>query len=279
MYRDSKIDTFEASTPGPNLLVFGGIDGKGKSGVDAIEHFSYLMDEGLLYLSKGSLTLACGNVQALRKGKSYISHDMNKLFHDQEVSEDCMNTQEYIRAQVLKALFVGKDAFLDLHSLEMDSPDMIFAEAYSLGLAMASGVEFVVTDPKMFIAKKGTPEYFASSLGIKVLTFYAGSQGMLPRRDSAYKMIANFAAYYEVCDFAKFGGESKVLEIQDEIVKSTEFDSLLCDLNNLERVNSGSLVVDSPMSYTAKEDGYLLFPVDPANISVGERIALFATEV
>lgn len=79
-----KIGTYGGFTPGPLLIVFGGVHGNEPAGIQAIEDVFRILshasahDAGFLF--KGTLIGLVGNLQAYQAGKRFILKDLNRAW-------------------------------------------------------------------------------------------------------------------------------------------------------------------------------------------------------
>jgi len=269
-----KVYRCESGVEGSNLLVFGGIHGDEPCGVYAIERFMQEINDGKWELLNGSITFAYGNLEALAQKKRYVDYNMNRMFGLLEVS---LESVEYERVRMLETLFDGKDAFLDLHSASSQAPDFMMAEKIAFDLACSLGPSFVVSGWEKFADVGGDTECFANSLGIPGMTYEAGQHDDPLALENAYKLLLRFLAVHEVIDYKFKSLGSRCMTLTEVILKKSENDKWLIDLENLMFVKKGTqlLELDSEI-FVAPYDCYLVFPTACERCVVGEELVLLA---
>ena len=79
-------------------------------------------------MSRGSLTLARANEQAIAAERRYVKHNMNRMFREDYGSEIDKNSYEFRRTQELKTVLERCDYFLDFHSAPIADVPFLVAE-------------------------------------------------------------------------------------------------------------------------------------------------------
>jgi predicted deacylase len=112
-----RIHTFASLTPGPRLLVLGGVHGDEVSGTLGIERILAELDGGALRLQRGELTLVpVANPLARRRLQREGERNLNRLFRPSEQPAD----YEARITNVLAPLIARHEVLLDLHSFQSE---------------------------------------------------------------------------------------------------------------------------------------------------------------
>ena len=278
MFKKS-IYNFNSGLKGPNMLIFGGIHGNEPSGVYAIEKLVSDLISNQIQLIRGSLTLAIGNLQALKINKRYVDRDMNRMFLDQNFDQ-FSDSVEFERVKFLKSLFEGKDVFLDLHSASSKSYDFLISEPECLDLASKLNASYVLTGWSDFgddIA--GDTENYGNSLGIQSLTYEAGQHVDPKCIENSYDMILKLMSVYNMIDFDFKPNQSNILKLSELHLKKDESQRFEVPIENFLHVSKGQMIVNGENPIIAKNDSYLIFPVDPSNIKIGEELCFLAEKM
>ena len=278
MFKKS-LHNIDSGVMGPKMLIFGGIHGNEPSGVNVIERFVSDLVSNQIQLLRGSITLAIGNLNALQKNQRYIDKDMNRMFVDDNF-ESFSDTTEFERVKFLKSLFKGKDVFLDLHSASSKSHDFLIAEPECLDLAAKLNSSYVLTGWSDFgddIA--GDTENYGNSLGIQSLTYEAGQHVDPLCVDNSYEMILKLMSVYNMIDFDFTTNQANILRLSELHLKTDESQRFEVPLENFLFVSKGQMVINGENPIVAKKDSYLIFPVDPSNIKIGEELCFLAEKI
>lgn len=131
---DREIGRYGDPEQGPTLVIFAGIHGNEPSGIFALKHiFSVLENKAPIF--KGFFTALAGNKPALEKGERYIKHDLNRVWHEdnlskiineESISEDILpDVREQFKIyNHIKRIFKNHKPpyyFVDLHTTSSDS--------------------------------------------------------------------------------------------------------------------------------------------------------------
>ena len=112
-----RIHTFASLTPGPRLLVVGGVHGDEISGTLGIERILGELDAGTLQLQRGELTLVpVANPLARRRLQREGERNLNRLFRPSEQPVD----YEARITNALAPLIARHEVLLDLHSFQSE---------------------------------------------------------------------------------------------------------------------------------------------------------------
>lgn len=270
---------FDSGLLGPNMLVFGGIHGNEPSGVQAIERFVADLVSNNIQLLRGSITLAIGNINALQQNQRYLDKDMNRMFVDENF-ENFSDTIEFERVNFLKSLFPGQDVFLDLHSASSKSYDFLISEPHCLDLASKLNASYVLTGWSDFGSDiAGDTENYGNSLGIPSLTYEAGQHVDPLCVDNSYEMILKLMSVYEMIDYNFVVKQPNILKLSELHLKVDENQNFEVPIQNFLPVLKGQIVINGVNPIIAKNDSYLIFPVDPSKIKIGEELCFLAEKI
>jgi len=278
MQYTNDVISFDSGVDGFNLLVFGGIHGNEHSGVKAILKFIDLLNNNEISILKGKVTFAFGNLEALKVNKRYLDKDMNRMFVDDNF-EQFKDLKEYKRVEFLKSLFKGNHAFLDLHSATNPTEDFLLAEAHSLDIAKNLSPSFVVSGWENFASVTGDTETYAASIGLKSMTYESGQHDDLKSIENSFNMICKFLANFGVIKFNFNKSDPICLNLFEIFIKTSDSQILAKDFSNFSFVKKNELIINGDQPIYAPVDGYLVFPVDPSKIKIGEEICFIANTV
>jgi len=74
------ISSYSGATPGPHILILGGIHGDERCGVIALSHLKFELEQKVISLKAGRVTLVplC-NPAAYQKNQRFIKHNLNRV--------------------------------------------------------------------------------------------------------------------------------------------------------------------------------------------------------
>ncbi len=173
-------------TPGPNVIVLGGVHGDEKVGVEVIRRLLsdfelQNQESGKTYGREeisGNLFLGFGNPKAIERGTRAAEDgpDLNRSFQEAELAATPSDgdTYDLIRARELSPLLGQADFLFDIHNTYspsvpfvcMGNDNKYHKEFYSL-----LPVQYVLTDPDNILPQDvgkndlGTTDYFVNSFG------------------------------------------------------------------------------------------------------------------
>lgn len=143
--------TFEASAPGPHVMLTAVVHGDELCGAIALDH---LFRENLRP-ARGKLTLGFANVDAFHsfdpaqpRESRYLDEDFNRLW-DVATLEGDRDSAELRRAREIRPLVAKADFLLDIHSMQHATAPLMMAGPLPKGRTLARGVgipETVVSD-------------------------------------------------------------------------------------------------------------------------------------
>ncbi|MGF1609481.1 MAG: succinylglutamate desuccinylase/aspartoacylase family protein, partial [Kiloniellales bacterium] len=146
------VHSFEATRPGPHVLVSGLVHGNEICGAIALDR---LLDE-VVRPQRGRLSFAFVNLAAYARfdparptASRFVTEDFNRLWSparldaaDDAADGGAKDHVELHRARELRPLIQSVDLLLDLHSLQQLSPPLILSGPHPKGVALARRVGF-----------------------------------------------------------------------------------------------------------------------------------------
>jgi len=147
------ISSFEASRPGPHVMISAVVHGNEPAGAVAID---WLMREKIRP-SRGTLTLAFMNVDAYLRydpndpnATRWVDEDFNRVWA-QDVLDGDRDSSELRRARKVRPVVASVDYLLDIHTMQHLAPPVMMAGWLDKGVALArrAGV------PELIIADRG----------------------------------------------------------------------------------------------------------------------------
>lgn len=271
---EKKVFYLAAKNPGKNLLVFGGIHGDEPCGIYAINRFMNELENGTWTLKNGSITFAYGNLDAIKAQTRYVDYNMNRMFGLPAVGRDSI---EYDRVRFLETLFIGKDAFLDIHSALSKAPDFLLAEKISLKTAKQIGASYLVSGWENFSDVGGDTECFANSLGVAGMTYEAGQHDDPIALENAYQVLLRFLSIHGLIEYEFKIEPVSQLFLSEVILKKSETDKWLIDIENMKFIKKGTPILElDTVVYEALYDCNLVFPTPVTKTKVGEELVFLA---
>ncbi len=188
--------------PGPHVVMFCGIHGDEVSGIHAIEKVLFDFFGGTRTLSRGSLTLARANEQAIAAERRYVKHNMNRMFREDYGSEIDKNSYEFRRTQELKTVLEGCDYFLDFHSAPIADVPFLVAEQKAVAFYRKLGISRIMTGWSKFSsgAIGGDTENYANARGAMSATLESGSHFDKASNDVAYAAAISLLSLLEMIE-------------------------------------------------------------------------------
>jgi predicted deacylase len=140
------VQSFEASRPGPHVLVTALVHGNEICGAIALD---LLLREGIRPL-RGRLSFVFANIAAYERfdaeapsASRYVDEDFNRIWSPSRLDGADVNA-ELIRARELRPLIESTDLLLDLHSLQQGDAPLILCGPLDKGRALARRVGYPV---------------------------------------------------------------------------------------------------------------------------------------
>lgn len=150
---------------GPSLLVIGGMHGNEATGIEVVAR----LRDVPLPIERGTLTVALGNIEAIKRGERFIDgKDLNRYFTDEHVEESSEGSTEEKRAQLLAALIRESEVVLDIHSTNRPSVPFISSKIDGVHERFYRwfGYENVLEDPNYVLAgERATVDEYADAMG------------------------------------------------------------------------------------------------------------------
>ncbi len=169
------IGHLKGGNKGPTMVFFGGIHGNEPSGEKAIEIVFQKLKKEIMPL-KGSIYGIRGNVMALKLGKRFLDHDLNRLWTEKRMEEIFNKSEDQLLREerellaishVLKTILdtePGPFYFIDFHTTSSETPPFItindalinrkFARLFPVPIVL--GIEEYLEGPLLsYINQKG----------------------------------------------------------------------------------------------------------------------------
>ncbi len=261
--------------PGPTVTIFGGVHGNERVGLSVIQMLLSEMAAGNVLA--GTLKVALGNLDAIEKNVRFIQKDLNRCFGTPKGS-----TSEEIRAQALKCVIAGSDAFIDIHStikpsdpfiggLTLDHP-LMKQILPNLGIQnLMTGVGWGSPTSEPIYA-----DTFAQSMGALGLTVEAGG---IDNPDTLL-IIERIRHALQTLGVLKGTPTGKLIHEFDysnayeNIVAQPGF-SFEKDFQNFEFLSAGTTYATYPDKALAVDrDSQIVFPKSKANLVIGSEAGI-----
>ncbi|MCB0282210.1 MAG: succinylglutamate desuccinylase/aspartoacylase family protein [Calditrichaeota bacterium] len=286
---EREIGRFGDPQKGPTIVVFAAIHGNEPSGVFALhEVFSKL--KRLTVLFHGNIVALCGNHQALKNGKRYIRHDLNRIWEKENLDRiknngnggvsvaDEMSEQDYIYHRIEDIFKNHKPPFyfIDLHTTSSDSVPFItlndtlrnreFAMHFPLPIIL--GIEEFLSGTLMSYINAVGPIAIGFEAGrhddpasienhISCLWLTLEAAGCLQKRD-----IPEYDHHYSNLSRQSLDGR-KVFEIRFRYLRTeTEEFEMLPGFKNFQRIKKTKLLARNfKGDILASESGRIFLPL------------------
>ena len=263
------------SNESPQLLILGGIHGNEPCGTYAIDRFIEELEAGLWHLKQGSITLAYGNLEAIKGKTRYIDYNMNRMFGLPHIATDSI---EYNRVRLLEKQFPQQTAILDLHSALSPALDFMLAETPAHHLAHALQPSYLISGWENFASVTGDTECYGLSMGIPAVTYEAGQHDDEQTLENAYQMLLRFLNHYSVIEYQwSHPRKTQHLILEQVITKQTSHDRWLIPISNFMTVKQDQAIIHINGNIIRSPfDAHLVFPVPTIHCKVGEEITFLA---
>ncbi len=241
---------------GPVSMILAGVHGNEKSGVHALEKIL-----PNLVIKKGSLIIAYGSPEALRKNVRYIDANLNRMFKpiEQLTALERMS-YEFKRAEELKPYLDKAGALLDIHTnMTPGSIPFVICEQNAIEIIKYFPVDIVVSG--FDTVEQGGSDYYMNTHGKIGICLEAGYIDDPRSVEIAEESIQRFISVrghdstitlYE-CDQQK---------IHIDSLYTTQTDSFILnkDFQNFEKIVKGQLIgTDGNKEIKAEDDCIILF--------------------
>jgi predicted deacylase len=307
--------TWDTGSPGPRLLVLGGVHGDEPCGTEALTRLWNRIDDHQVGLRRGALTLVPrANPLACARGTREGERNLNRSFVP--LPRERWSTAEDETTVELAALVADHDVLLDLHSASTptdpfamiglpvtdDLADVLpdappagepFGPApLEAALAGALGVDVVVegwldayaaalpadADPAERAVAVGTNEY-ARTRGVAALTVECGQHDDPAAVAVAWEITRRTLAHLGLID-AVVGPpvRPRVLRTTAVVRKEHDGDAFVREWHAFEPVRAGEIIGErhDGVPVPAAVDGAVMFPDDDAD--VGEEWFYLASD-
>lgn len=274
----------QAEGQGPQVVVFGGVHGDEVSGVLAIEKILFDFVSGTRILRKGTLILARGNEEALAQRTRYVRYNLNRLYRDRYEKNIDSNSYEFRRAQELKTLLKKCDYFLDLHSAPIAQEPFIVTERKSTKIFAQLGIPRIITGWTKFSNSSigGDGESYAYSHHAIAATLEAGSHFDWNSIDVAYESVLTFLSIVGMVVHGPTRRErrSEIFDMYDVQIKMSEDFHYTNAVKNFQYIRKGEpYAFQDGRPLIAKRSTYLLIPMKPEEIRIGEEVCYLGQKV
>ncbi len=287
-----KTITFASETPGPRLLVLGGVHGNEICGPIAIRRALEEFESGALSLQRGRVTfIPVCNPEAARRNVRYIERNLNRFL----VPTEDPQTYEARLGNVLCPILEDCDVLLDLHSYDSGDVPFVFVNSpedpRERGFADCLGPEHLVTGwenayaaagrkpPENPDEPTGTAEY-ARRFGVVGVTTECGQHLDPQAPEVAYRAIRNAMHYLGLADFpgGRTGEHKTRLVRACNVVYRQQEGTFAKDWKNLVELKQGELIGTYPdgTRFHADRDGFIIMP--HATQPIGAEWYYYGTE-
>ncbi|MFI5344933.1 MAG: succinylglutamate desuccinylase/aspartoacylase family protein [Elusimicrobiota bacterium] len=258
---------YQASLPGPHLLLLGGVHGDEKPGVLALEKLMTELEAGRLRPRRGTLTLAPRvNAEAVRLGLHGVDENLNRIVRRHAAPA----TREQALANELLPLLEAADATLDLHGTPAPSPPFVFLDDESpetRAWAESLGARFLLTGwPALYAGGKTiTTTECAHALGKLALTVEVGQNDDGACAELGLAFAVRSMAHFGLTDAPSPARPPRTLRFTRVVYRERE-GSFARAWSNFDPVSKGELLARRAdgTGLTAPEDSFLVMPFSDA---------------
>lgn len=267
----------KGNNPGPRIVIFGGEHGDETSGVHAIEKLTFDFISETRILTKGTLLFGRANEEAIAQGRRYIKHNLNRLYKDEYGPGIDTECYEYRRAQELKLLLRGCDYFLDLHSAPIAQEPFLVAEQKPAEFFRQIGISKVITGWSKFSDSLigGDAEQYAARHGALAATLEAGSHHDPASISVAYNGAIHLLSTLDMLEPAlqNVCTPAEIFDMYHLQSKNYEDFRYVNEPTNFAFIPQGSAYAfENNQPIIAPEDSYLMIPMKPEDIEIGEEV-------
>ncbi|MFC1787966.1 succinylglutamate desuccinylase/aspartoacylase family protein [Patescibacteria group bacterium] len=278
----------KAQTPGPRVVILGGIHGNELTGIEVIKKLKNQIEANELVLERGELTLALGNLEAIKLNKRYTpdGQDLNRQFYQEHLDGPIESFYESKRAHELFPILQGVDVCLDLHAT--NKPASPFVACARTGprhnmLIERLQVNKVLIDPNYYLGGQAvtTDEYVFNHGGVGVC-FETGYVKDTSRISQVYEMVLDILS------------DQKMISARTEDDRNSDFDLFEiykrvvltdsgfkfapnCGQENFEPFVTGQILgYHGQAAVVADQDGVIVFPKIKEHWRLNQPICYFA---
>ncbi len=184
---DRIIGEFDQGTPGPLVMLIGGIHGNETEGVDAIENVFRELKAGD-YAIKGKIVGLRGNLQALAARRRFIDYDLNRCWREEHLPYLQQNREKLHKVEDHEALALleifdtylqgnySKKILVDLHTTSSQKGSFIIVHGYYADEPIVNNLQLpVILNLENYL--KGTLSNYACERGMLAFAFEGGLIG------------------------------------------------------------------------------------------------------
>ena len=280
--------TIASLTPGPRLIITGGVHGIELCGTKAIWRFQAELAAGQHQLACGQLTLlAQCNPMAARLGRREGEGDLNRQLR---LHDDPRSYEAHL-ANLLCPLLLQHEVILDLHSFQSEGPpfavigagEPFLGAADEIRMAKHLGVSHAVegaaiSTPVPLLADTGASTVnFMRANGRFGVTLECGQHQDPQSEVRAYQAILHCLAHFGLLERAVAKTPTMTsVRFAETILRRAKEDRFVKPWQSFDAVAAGELVAvfADGEALHAPRDGYVLFP-DPL-AKVGTEWVYFA---
>lgn len=269
-----------SESPGPRVIVMGGIHGDEPCGVSAVKRLEREFRAGQLQLAQGELLLITANHEAIEADQRSLVRNLNRLFKDNSGEPDCYEVR---RAEQLKPLLAEAQYLLDLHSTTSPSPPFLMCEKEGLPIARQMGLDRVVLGWATLGAQAlaGDTESWARSHGAIAFTLECGQHREPAAEGIAWRAALQFLSITGAIKAAEqvIAPAPLMLWLYATQLKESQDFVFSRTYTGFDALEEGELVgSDAAREYRTDRPGRIIFPVDPALVPMGNELYLLAEE-
>lgn len=240
------------------LLLVAAVHGNEVGGIEALIHFSQIFSETAV--DNIEITLALGNVPAVKAMKRFVDFDLNRSF-----SKSNESTVENSLAQRLKKLIQNVDVIIDLHQTIQPSESSFLIFPYSKNVLhfaeIISGENCIITYQGNFSSEGSTLGAYAHSIGKQSVTFEMGEIGVCSHQIKESELLLNKAVKFLSSGEQIINKNIKYYTFSDLVIKASEGLKLVTGLRNFTKISQGQKLAEHMSgALYADRDFFVLFP-------------------
>jgi len=269
---------FDTGEDGPKILFTGRIHGNEPCGEIALRRLADDINNGVIQLTKGSLTLMpCCNPNAAAAGTRFINVNLNRIMADDLVANHTESYEATLAPKVMNAIR-QHDIFVDFHSFTEDMPPIVICIDHmnpkSKAMAEACRIRRIECDSPM-ITKPGSQmtTHYARHQGMPSILVECGSHDDPQSIVVAYQTALNLLTHLGVIDAPL----PPTIDHEFLVIKSAIYNSddheLIFPLMDQDNIHVGDDLFKTPHGdiVHATEGGRLI--MRNPNTPVGEEYA------
>ncbi len=244
----------KGENPGKTVAIFGGIHGNEVVGVKMID---ILRKE--LEVEAGTVYLAYGNLEAIKKGKRFVEKNLNRCFVNNSIGK----TNEEVRARELMKVLDKCDALLDLHSFT-NSQGERFAICEENAFDIASKCDVpVISFGWNDVEPGGTDDYMYGEGKVAMCVECGPHHKVAESLKCAKFAVDVFLKYFDCIsgEMVVDNSPKKYVKVSEAIIrKSTDF-KFSKDYKNFDNLEEGKVfATEDGKKYIARKDECIVLP-------------------